>query len=232
MFQTQCQGIIKSDNTNAEFLKLCQDMLKKEDYQNRRSIYYNYLGTMGNYYTNENIEKMRQVIDNCYNVAVASLIDDDGYTLNFSSKHADLIQPIEQNGDLIKKEIIELKPIKTDKYLTWEALSNIMMEVEVIEKKKKLSRMDALLEYKRLQSYKPIILVVKYLGISTITSFIPGVPQIVEILSDIISGTASDVVGEKLKKPSLGEVVTSFKGAKNKTRTVEDAIEFISITMQ
>lgn len=232
LFQIQCKEIIKDKNIDSKFINLCNNMTNKDDYKNRRSIYYNYIERIKGDYSIETVEKMKQIVNNCYNEAVASLVDDNGYSLNFSNKFTDLAQPIEQNGNLIKKEIIEIKESNSQKYLTWETLSNIMMEVEALEKKKKLSRVDALVEYKRTQPYKPIIAVAKYFGVSTLTSFIPGVPAVVEILSDIVSGTVSDIAGEKLKKPSFGEIRSCIENSKNKKQIASNTIKFISMNMK
>ena len=142
------------------------------------------------------------------------------------------MKPIQQNGKLVKKEVIGIKRSNSDKYLTWEELYNIMMEVEVLKNKKKLNQIEALIEYKKIQSYKPIISLAKYIGVTAITSFIPGIPEVVEIFSDIISGTASDIVGEKMRKPSLGELKDSIKNTKNNKNIVNGAIEFISMSMK
>lgn len=232
LFRAQCEGIINDKNTNSEFLELCQRMMNKNSYKNRRSIYYNYIENMRSNYSNESIDKMRQVIDNCYNEAIASLINDDGYSLNFSSKYVDLMKLMDKNENVVKKEVIGIKRSNAEKYFTWAILSDIMKEVEELKNKKNLSQTEALIEYKKRQSYKPIVSVAKYLGVTAITSFIPGIPHVVEIFSDIISGTVSDVAGEKMRKPSLGEIVGDIRNTKNNTRIAENAIEFISMSMK
>lgn len=227
-----CQELMKSEETDTSFLKLCYDIISKYDYGNRRSAYYKYLDILKQDYSNDDIEKMKQLVDNCYNEALASSTNNNACNLNISSKFADLAQPIQQNGNVTKKEIIKIRPSRADQYLTWETLSQIMTEVERIEKVKKLSRTDALTEYKRKQSFKPIVSTVKYLEIGAVTSLIPGIPDVVEILSDVISGAVSDAVGDKLKKPSLHDITVSAKDGAKKTQIANNAIEFLSMTMK
>lgn len=232
LVRVQCQELMKNQNDRTGFSDLCHDMVSKCDYGNRRSAYYKHLDILKNDYSKDDIEKMKQVVNNCYNEALASSTNNNQCNLNLSGEFVDLAQPIQQNGTVVNKEIIAIKPSKADQYLTWETLSEIMTEVEQIEKAKKLSRTDAFIEYKRVQSLKPIISTVKYLGIGAITSLIPGVPDVVEILSDVITGAVSDAIGDKFKKPSLHDTVASVKDGAKKKQVADNAIEFLSMTMK
>lgn len=232
LFHTQCQILINDETVDTEFISLCKEMVGRGGYGNRRSAYYNYLETKKNDFSKDNIEKVKQVIDNCYNEAVASSLPEKGYNLNFLSTFVDLVKPIQKSGGLIKKELIEIRQSKKNSYITWETLGDMLKEVDNLAQKKNLSRTDALNEYKRMQTYKPVVAVAKYLGTSVMTSFIPGVSQVVEIVSDLVSGAAADATGEILKKPSIGEIRNSIKQSNIKSNLASNTIEFISMTMQ
>lgn len=228
LFKKQCIGIINDENMDSEFLELCQRMFTKNDYKNRRSIYYKHIENMKINYSKKSTDKIRQVVDNCYNEASASLINNNGYSLNFSSEFADLIKPVQINGNVDTKKIIQLKSSNADRYLTWEILVDIMKEVECIKKEKNLSQTEALNEYKKKQYFKPIISLSKYVGVTAISSVIPVIPGILEIFS----GVFSDGLGEKMKKPSLGEMVGSVKNMTKNVKIAKKTIEFISMSMK
>lgn len=228
LFKKQCMGIINDENINSEFLEHCQRMLGKTDYKNRRSIYYKYIENMKSDYSNESTEKIRQIVDNCYNEASASLINNNGYSLNFSSNFIDLIKPVQINGNVEEKKIIQFKSSDDDKYLTWEILTDIMEEVESIKNEKKLSQIEALKEYKKKQYLKPIISVSKYVGVTAMGSVIPAIPGVFEIISNVFL----DGVGEKMRKPSLEEMSGEVKNMRKNIKVVEKTIEFISMSMK
>ncbi|MGO4370670.1 hypothetical protein AB4Z21_07715 [Paenibacillus sp. MCAF20] len=232
LFQSQCQALMNFENTDPEFIRLCRELLSKGPYGNRRSAYYNVLKSMQGHYSKIHLSKLKQTVDNCYNQAIASSIPDDGYSLNFSSEFVDLAQSIQNNGGLQRKELIAIKPSDKSIYITWHTLVDMLEEVDRLEQSKGISRVAALNEYKRTQSFKPIIQVAKYLAHDTAASLIPGVPQVVEIVSDLITGAASDWTGGLLKKQSVGEIGVSIKEGKRKSKILGQTIEFLSMTMR
>lgn len=234
IFKSQCQEFKNRENENpdSEFAKLRNYMLSLNNYNNRRSVYYNVISSMGNYYSSDNIKRIRQLVDNCYHYALSSSIEDnDGCSINLSDKLKDLSEPVSKLGKVNNKKNVKIISNDKDDFLTWEVLYNILNEVERIEKKKNISRIEALNEYKKSQHRNPIIAVSKYFVLTVGSALMPSLP-IVEIISDIFMNTTTDFIGEKLKKPSTGEILKSVKDAKNKNKIAQKAIEFISMTIE
>ncbi|MGU8998433.1 hypothetical protein ACV3ZD_00470 [Clostridium perfringens] len=233
LFLNHCNSIIRSSVEENEFIDLCKRMKSKNYYGNRRSAYYSFIDELKEEgYKKENIRKIRQVVDNCYNEASSSLISNSSYSLNFSSEYGDLINSVQENGKLEKKELIEIKNIESNKYLTWERINSIIKEVKAIEKNKKITYLEALNEFKRRQPINMVVSVARYIGISTLSTFIPGVPNVFEVGSELVSGAISDLVCEKLKKPSITDTINELKEESIKRKLTQNTIEFISMSMK
>ncbi len=228
---THCQIFLNDASENSGLVKLCRGVLEKGNSRNRRSAYYSFLESMKNEYSIENIQKVKQIIDNCYNEAVASSLPSEEYNLNFSSKFVDLIKPILMRSEISKKEVIKLRTNHKDNVITWETLVAMLSEVDNLQNEKNLNRTDALMEYKRRQKFKPVVAVAKYLGFSVLPSFIPAAPEAIEIVTDLVTGAATEVTDSLFKKPSLKFVGNTLNESKMTTNLVDPTIEFISMTL-
>ncbi|QED48076.1 hypothetical protein [Cytobacillus dafuensis] len=232
LFNAQSQILINDEFLNLEFLNLCREIIKKGSFNNRRSAYYSFLESRKDEYSSDSIEEVKQIVDNCYNEAIASSLPSEEYNLNFASKFSELVKPIQLISEISKKEVIKLKPNQKESYITWEILVHMLNEVDTLQKEKNLSRIEALFEFKRRQSFKPVVAISKYIGIGLIPSFIPGAPEGIEILTDLVSGAATEITDNLLKKPTLKDVKNTFKERKITSKMVDNTMEFISLTMQ
>ncbi|ELC8465058.1 hypothetical protein QYB60_000757 [Clostridium perfringens] len=77
-----------------------------------------------------------------------------------------------------------------------------------------------------------VVSVARYIGISTLSTFIPGVPNVFEVGSELVSGAISDLVCEKLKKPSITDTINELKEESIKRKLTQNTIEFISMSMK
>lgn len=224
--------ILKSNGQkNEEVVALCKEMMANCNFQNTRSIYYHALETVSPHFSLESKKVVKGLIDMCYNESIASTMSDSKYNISFEAGAEELIQCLEDKVVPLNKEEVLLIPTNDAKYFTWESLADLFIEVEQLQLDKKISRLEALEQYKRQNSIqKPALKFAKYLTLGLAPSLLPLGTGIVEIITTGINLIAGDMVSEKLKKPSQREVLGEIQTYKEKQKVAEKAIKFTSVS--
>ncbi|MCE5287185.1 MAG: hypothetical protein LLG02_15255 [Pelosinus sp.] len=201
--------------------------LKLATFSNQRSLYYNFLNEAEKRHDKVTIEKVRKLVNYCYNIAIATSVNDpEGARINIPSEvDSEILSSLVSNSKIEENKI---SFNNSNDYLTWESVSHILQELESIQKEKKCDREEAIKIFKVRQSRTPIRLIGKYIGISALTlpfNFLP----LGDSIPDFIIGAFSDTIGEKLKKPSIAEMISAAKSGPHKSRVASNALEYMSI---
>lgn len=219
------------EHENEEVVALCQEMMAHRTFQNTRSIYYHALDAISPHYSIESKKMVKGLIDMCYNESIASTLPDNKYNMSFETGAEELILCLEGKQEPLHKEGVLLIPSKDKDYFTWESLADLLVEVENLQLTKKITRLEALEEYKRQNSIrKPALKLAKYAALGLAPSLIPLGTGIVEIVTTGLNLIAGDMISEKLKKPSQKEVIHEFQKYREKQKVAEKAISFTSVS--
>lgn len=198
-----------------------------------RSAYYAHLEKLADDSSEDAIERVRQRIDNCYNIAVSSSLQDVKVSLNFSEKNKDLIQPIRKAKNTIS-QLMTLRPVeeapqekgsKKDP-LTWSTLAAAIEEVDKIQRVRSISRSEAIRRSKNMQFMKPVTMTAHYIGMSLTTNFISA--PIADGLS-LLTDAAGELTDNAAKKPSLSGTLHSYKNSAERSRLLADSDRFYSL---
>ena len=221
-------NLINSEPEDLELKELTKEVLRY-NFGNKRSAYYNFLFN-NKTYAKEKTDKIKTIVDCCYNIIIASSVnDDEGSKLSVSTDCKNLIPYLNLDKDI---NIEENKVFQSGKneYLTWENIERILNEIENIQKKKKCARQEAVMHYKARQSRAPVTIIGKYIGISALTMPLQFIPVIKDI-PELIMGAVTDTVTEKLKKPSVADMVSVIKHSKHKVDIANSALEYLSVNL-
>lgn len=216
---------------NDEVVELTKEMITRQSFQNTRSRYYHFLETVGSNFSSESKKLVKGLVDMCYNESIASTIPGSKYNISIEKGAEDLIQCLEHKGEPLNKEEVLLIPKNDAKFFTWESLANVFLEVDILQKEKRLSRLEALEKYKSHNSIqKPAIKFAKYITLGLGPTLLPGGEGIVKIITTGINFIAGDAVSEKFKRPTQKEVLSEIQQYKGKRKITEKAIKFTSVT--
>lgn len=80
------------------------------------------------------------------------------------------------------------------------------------------------------QSKAPLVIIGKYIGISALTMPLQFIP-IINSIPDLIMGVVTDTVTEKMKKPSVAEMISVVKYSKHKVDIANSALEYLSVNL-
>ena len=227
------------EETDLEFINLYNDLKKDKESQTiksySRSIFYDFLRRYKDYYSTEVIEKMRNYIDNSYNIAIASAVDDiEGSKItsqNSSMIKSSAIESLNPN-DKAKFSIQDKKNSKS--LITWEDVYEILKEVQSIEKEKKLSRKEALKMYTKKQTLSNVYKISNYVIGNTIKTLVPGsefMNAAINIFSDITINATSECIEDKFKMQSIPELISEIKKSKvnrNFTKKAISSLDYYS----
>jgi hypothetical protein len=82
--------------------------------------------------------------------------------------------------------------------------------------------------YRVRQSKAPLKVIGKYIGISALTMPLQFIP-ILNTIPDLIMGVLTDAATEKLRKPSVADMISVFKDSKKKIIEVDNALKYLSV---
>ena len=171
---------------------------------------------------------MKTIVDSCYNIVIASGVNDkEGSKLTVPTDCKSLIPHL----NIDEKTGIEENKVSVsdeNEFMTWENIEIILLEIENIEKKKKCSRVEAVKLYKDHQSRAPLMVIGKYIGISALTIPLQFIP-IINSIPDLIMGLVTDSVTEKMKKPSVAEMISVITNSKKKTIIADNALDYLAV---
>ena len=221
--------ILERQNTlqeNRELYKLLNSIRNNAN-SNYRTFYYNLLKQYADYYSPENIQEARELIDFCYNETVASSIsDNEPANLNIPNTLSELCAAasgFSGTTSVSKNEIVLTD--ENREYLDWERLLIILSEVESIQQKKACDWQTALNTYYKQQQRLPFVIGTKYASISALTLAISSVPVIGGLLSnfatELIWNSVCDVLGEVTKKPSFENIVSAAKESDKRCKLIK-----------
>ena len=234
MFENNLDNAVRDALTNLVFsepedleLKELVDELLLCNFSNKRSVYYNFL-LNNKSYSKDKINKVKTVVDCCYNIIIASGVnDEEGSKLSVPTDCNNLIPHLNFDEN-IKVEENKIVLSDENEYLTWGNIETILLEIENIQNKRKCSRQEAVKLYMIQQSKAPIKLIGKYIGISALTMPLQFIP-IINSIPDLIMGVVTDAVTEKMKKPSVADMVSVVKSSKQKAKIAGNALEYLSV---
>lgn len=220
-----------NEHANEEVVALCNEMMAHRTFHNTRSIYYHALEAISPHYSVASKKLVKGLIDMCYNESIASTLPDNKYNMSFESGAEDLILCLEGKQEPLHKEDVLLIPSSDKDYFTWESLTDLLVEVENLQHTKKITRLEALEQYKRQNSIrKSAMKLAKYAALGLAPSLIPLGTGIVEIVTTGLNFIAGDMITEKLKKPSQKEVIQEFQKYREKQKVANQAITFTSVS--
>lgn|GEM_PF-4688143 len=221
-------NLVNSEPEDLALKELTKEVLSC-NFGNKRSAYYNFL-LNNRTYDKETTEKIKTIVDCCYNIIIASSVnDEEGSKLSVSTDCKSLI-PYLNSDKNISIEENKVSISGKNEYLTWENLESILNEIENIQKKKKCSRQEAIMLYKAQQSRALFTIIGKYIGISALTMPLNFIPVIKDI-PDLIMGIATDTATEKMKKPSIADMISVLKHSRYKADIANNALEYLSINI-
>lgn len=179
-----------------------------------RSKYYGFLKKVEDKYSSKAIAQVRESVNACYHIAIATTLKDSEVSLNFSEKHKDLIQPIRKTkhaaGQLMALRRLEDAPqIDGQKQdpLTWTRLSAAIKEVDKIQQSKPgISRSEAIKRSKRMQFIKPVTMTARYIGTGLASNALLGAGEGFELLW----GAVEEVSGDAVRTPSFKKMLKSY----------------------
>ncbi|MBF4693958.1 hypothetical protein [Fusibacter ferrireducens] len=205
------------------------ERIKRLNGENRRSMYYNFLSSLKNEYRSDSLEYAREIIDFSYNTIRSEMISDvEGTKLTLPT----LVSKNKINHELENKLFPIEKNIITESAnthsVTWENIIDILDDLESIEKEMACTRREAIDIYIAKISKAPFLQVGKYIGITATTIPFLGLP-IFEIIPDLVTNVFGDAISEKYKKPSISEIITTFKNTDDQKRIIRNADMFDSI---
>jgi len=221
-------SLADSEPEDSELKELTRELLSF-NFGNKRSAYYNFLLNNKNY-DNVTKDKIKTVVDCCYNIIIASGVnDEEGSKLSVPTDCKSIIPFLSPDKNIsIEENKVSLSG--KNEYLTWENIESILDEIENIQKKKRCSRKEAIMLYKAQQSRAPITIIGKYIGISAMTMPLQFIPVLKDI-PDLFMGIMTDAVTEKMKKPSIADMVSVLKHSRHKADIAANALEYLSINI-
>ena len=223
------------EETDLEFINLFADLKTDNKSQTinsySRSIFYDFLKRYKDNYSSEVIEKMRNYIDNSYNIAIASAVDDiEGSKI--TSKNSNMIKSSTIDSlnpnDKARFSIQDKKNSKS--LITWEDVYEILKEVKSIEKEKKLTRKEALKVYTKKQTISNVFKISKYLIGNTLKTLVPGsefMNAAINIFSDVTINATSECIENKFNMQSIPELFNDLKRSKKNKEYTKNAISTI-----
>ena len=219
----------KNDSVQGEFNEICSRLLQlhettKERKYNDRTINYHAVEAWG--YSDASIAAAKALIDYCYNLAVASSIPDDGEEdiLGLSKAYPFLVNAAESFPLTVSYADPEMFSLHLEKTpLTWETMNVIAEEVKAIRQGSAgLSWQDARQKYESRQTWLPYR-TAAHAGAATMALFVPStllgllpIGAAIGLVIDFAWGLLSEVADEKIKKPSIMDVIRSFQSNKKK----------------
>ncbi len=234
LVQKGCYTFLKNEQLSQDVHLLCQNILQHNNFANTRSIYYNFLADYENA-TDEAKALIKSLIDLCYNESIASTLPSHDYSLSFDSHLYELIEHADRSQEPLKKEQVLLVPSNDQSYFTWESINAFFKEIESLQSKHNISRLEAIETYKQqFGIHKPIIKVAQYLTLGLAPNIIPFgeviANPIIEIVSNSIELVAGDMVEGKLKRPSIQDVAADLAEFKQQKIVAQKAYDFTLIT--
>lgn len=219
-------NIKNSEPKDLAFNELANEVLRC-NLGNKRSSYYNFLINNSSH-DKKALDKMKTIVDSCYNIVIASGVNDkEGSKLTVPTDCKSLIPHL----NIDEKTGIEENKVSVsdeNEFMTWENIETILLEIENIEKKKKCSRVEAVRLYKAQQTRAPLMVIGKYIGISALTIPLQFIP-IINSIPDLIMGLVTDSVTEKMKKPSVAEMISVITNSKKKTIIADNALDYLAV---
>ncbi|NLI58256.1 MAG: hypothetical protein GX387_07025 [Clostridium sp.] len=219
-------SLAQSEPEDLALKELSNEMLRY-NFSNKRSACYNFL-LNSKHYPKDTINKMKTIVDCCYNMVVASSVNDnEGSKLSVPADYTGLIQylNIDEKTNINENAVSDSNE---SEFITWENIETILQEIENIERKKNCTREEALRLYKVQQSKLPVKIIGKYIGISALTLPLQFIP-IINSIPDLIMGAITDAVTEKMKKPSVSDMISVIKDSKQKSIVADNALKYLSV---
>jgi hypothetical protein len=160
-------------------------------------------------------------------VVASSVNDNEGSKLSVPADYTGLIQylNIDEKTNINENAVSDSNE---SEFITWENIETILQEIENIERKKNCTREEALRLYKVQQSKLPVKIIGKYIGISALTLPLQFIP-IINSIPDLIMGAITDAVTEKMKKPSVSDMISVIKDSKQKSIVADNALKYLSV---
>lgn len=234
LVQKGCHSFLKNELLSEDVHLLCRDILQHNHFVNTRSIYYDFLKNYSNA-TDEAKTLIKNLVDLSYNESIASTLPNHSCSLSFDSHLDELITHADSKHEPLKKEQILLISRKDESFFTWESLNFFFKEVEALQNKKKISRLEAIEQYqKQFGIHKPIMKTAKYLVLGLVPNIVPFgeaiTNPVLEIISNSIESVVGDVVSDTFKNPTLKDVTTYLSEFKTNKAVAQKAYEFTLLT--
>lgn len=230
LFIEGCHILASNELVSEEILQLCEDMLRQQKFHNTRSIYYHFLEEHANS-TPKAKEFVKNLVDICYNESIASTLPNSECNISIERHLKNLISCTENTGNILSKEKVLLIPKRSEKYFTWEALKFLFQEIDNLQEKKNLSRLEAIEDYRSQTKLQlPVMKTAKYLTVGLATSLIPFGEDLIEIVTNSLGLVTDDVLSEVTKKPSLRDISNEIIQNNEQKVMAKKAHEFTLIT--
>jgi hypothetical protein len=231
LISSLCSEINNDLEFNELYSELCKDNNGLTIQTNQRSVYYNFIKRMHGHYSDKVIQILKAIIDNSYNICIASLVNDyEG------SKITSAIKEVMDNTTMrtlspsqeLSMDITTVDSAKTS--ITWDDIVEILDEVKAIEQEKKLNRIDALKQYKRKQKLSNTFQITKYIVGNTLKTLIPGsntINAIVNISSEVAVNSVTEVMDDKIKMFSISDLIHHVKKNNRKSKFIDHTLSKI-----
>ncbi|MCL2360858.1 MAG: hypothetical protein FWC73_03465, partial [Defluviitaleaceae bacterium] len=222
------------DRIQNEFIEICDRLLRLHKitkdlrYSSRTKNYEIIEGYSA--YSPESVAAVKALIDYCYNVVVASSIpkNNEKDILGISKDYPFLINAAESFPTTFSYDDPKMFSCDTKNTpLTWEMLNTITDEIISIQNEKGLSWADARRKYESRQTWLPFRSMA-HSGAVTMALFVPSamlgrlpIGLAIGLVIDFASGQLSEVMDDKLKKPSIVDVFRSFKSSNEKNKILK-----------
>ena len=234
LVQKMCIELIEKKESE-EFKILYDELLNDNNGETAktyyRSIYYGFIDRIKSHYSEKVISLFRNIVDICYNIAIASAIDDKEGT-KISSK-LDYFHTSNTLQDLNpqEKQISSLTVVNKKKnILTWDIVYEILTEVKSLSIEKKISYKTALLKYKQRNSMSDTFSVCKYVLYSGLKTLIPCgdfINVALNMATDLSLNAGTEFLDDKLKQLSITDLISKIHNNHKKKKIVNSAIDSI-----
>lgn len=198
----------------------------------RRSIFYDFLKRMQNYYSYETLHYMRNLVDCSYNLAIASAVDDkEGSDISTKYKNIVVSETVGKLNPNTCSHLIVSAQENAKTQITWDDVLEILVEVSNIEREKNISRQEALKLYKNRQNVSNVFKVGKYLIGNTLKTLIPGLDAmnvLLNIASDVGINAGTELMDDRLNMQSIKEVVSDIKKSRNNNKLIDTALDSLN----
>lgn len=230
LFEEKCNLLMNEERADREILGLCKDMLQYGKFHSTRSAYYHFLEAHDNS-TNRVKEFIKSLVDICYNESIASTLPNNKCNISIEQRFKNLTSYTERVGETLSKEEVLIVPRRNVKYFTWDALEHLFDNIDDLQKKRNISRLEAIETYRAQTKLQlPVMKMAKYLTVSLTTSLIPFGDDLIEIVTDGLNFVAEEAIVEATKKPSLRDISDEIIRNTEQRLMAQKAHEFTLIT--